>query len=242
MGDGTPRPGPAGLSRAGASQQPGRIVRFMIDRRSSVGWNGRCSDAPARPNQVFAPWWGCFVSVILTLETEPPLSGLNPFPETDSKHFLGIMFGHQRSVLERALGVDLSALLYCASDTSEGADQMEIPNNTMVLPGCKEWRRRESSTPSPDYAETPSLTSTCVNRPCATLTRKPCLSDATSYAVLTHPDSHQIDPRLTLAAPRSPQSQPGGKNQAHAPLFGGSTPRSAIRFRPPGAFRNQSPD
>lgn len=64
------------------------------------------------------------MSVILTLETEPPMSGLNPFPETDSKDFLGIMFGPQRAVLERALGVDLSPLRHCATDTSEGSQRM----------------------------------------------------------------------------------------------------------------------
>jgi hypothetical protein len=60
----------------------------------------------------------------LSLETDPPLSGLDPFPETDSKDFLGVMFGPQRAVLERALELDLTALRHCASDTSEATAQM----------------------------------------------------------------------------------------------------------------------
>ena len=64
------------------------------------------------------------MSVTLTLETEPPLRELDPFPETDSKDFLGLMFGPGRGAFERALGLDLAVLHHCASDTSEGAEQM----------------------------------------------------------------------------------------------------------------------
>jgi hypothetical protein len=62
--------------------------------------------------------------VTLILDTDPPLRGLDPFPQTDSKDFLGLMFGPRRAALEAALGLDLAPLHHCASDTSEGAEQM----------------------------------------------------------------------------------------------------------------------
>ena len=60
----------------------------------------------------------------MLIESDPELECPNGFPDTDSKNFLGTMFGPRVQVLERRLKVDLAPLKYCATDTSEGADEM----------------------------------------------------------------------------------------------------------------------
>jgi hypothetical protein len=60
----------------------------------------------------------------LILQSDPTLECPDPFPRTDSKHFLGVMFGPRVAVLERRLKLDLAPLKHCATDTSEGAEQM----------------------------------------------------------------------------------------------------------------------
>jgi hypothetical protein len=50
----------------------------------------------------------------LLIESDPELKCPRAFPETDSKVFLGTMFGPRVEVLEHRLKLDLAPLKYCA--------------------------------------------------------------------------------------------------------------------------------
>ena len=54
------------------------------------------------------------MGMTVMLESEPELEIPSGFPETDSKKFLGTMFGPSVEVLERRFGLDLAPLKHCA--------------------------------------------------------------------------------------------------------------------------------
>src|SRR5262245_5146478 len=78
------------------------------------------------------------MGMVVMLESEPELPIPSGFPETDSKKFLGTMFGPLVEVLEQGLGVDLAPFGHVASfadeemmreDWGEEADQMIAESN-----------------------------------------------------------------------------------------------------------------
>ncbi len=54
------------------------------------------------------------MGMTVMLQSEPQLSIPSEFPDTDSKAFLGTMFGPRVEVLERRLKLDLTPLRHCA--------------------------------------------------------------------------------------------------------------------------------
>lgn len=60
----------------------------------------------------------------MLIESDPELECPEAFPDTDSKHFLGTMFGPRVEVLERRLKLDLAPLKHCATDVGEGSEEM----------------------------------------------------------------------------------------------------------------------
>jgi hypothetical protein len=64
------------------------------------------------------------MGMALLIESDPPLECPQAFPDTDSKYFLGTMFGPRVEVLERRLKLDLAPLKHCATDTGEGSEAM----------------------------------------------------------------------------------------------------------------------
>jgi hypothetical protein len=65
------------------------------------------------------------MGMALLIESDPSLECPEAFPDTDSKHFLGTMFGPRVEVLERRLKLDLTPLKHCAVDI-EGVDEEEF--------------------------------------------------------------------------------------------------------------------
>jgi len=58
------------------------------------------------------------MGMALLIESDPELECPDAFPDTDSKHFLGTMFGPRVEVLERRLKLDLTPLKHCAIDVA----------------------------------------------------------------------------------------------------------------------------
>jgi hypothetical protein len=56
------------------------------------------------------------MGMALLIESDPELECPQAFPDTDSKAFLGTMFGPRVEVLERRLTLDLAPLKHCAID------------------------------------------------------------------------------------------------------------------------------
>lgn len=63
------------------------------------------------------------MGMALLIESDPELECPEAFPDTDSKHFLGTMFGPRVEVLERRLKINLSPLKHCAVFVDEDSEE-----------------------------------------------------------------------------------------------------------------------
>ena len=68
----------------------------------------------------------------LLIESDPELECPRAFPDADSKHVLGTMFGPRVELLERRLKLDLAPLKHCAVDVA-GAEVEEFDSDAS---GC----------------------------------------------------------------------------------------------------------
>ena len=63
------------------------------------------------------------MGMALLIESDPELECPAAFPDTDSKHFLGTMFGPRVEVLERRLKLGLAPLKHCAVFVDDAAEE-----------------------------------------------------------------------------------------------------------------------